>query len=152
MPFIPWPAKWANKTYAPSATAILNNKTDVKFRFWYRNADETGQTQDLYIDQFNISGVVGLNELENEISLALYPNPTSSSSSTKIEFTAVSEAKGRITVYDVIGKTVEQISISANASETKSYTINAYSALTSGIYFVKVDLNNKSVTKKLVIE
>lgn len=150
MPFVPWAAKWVNKTYATTATATLNNKSDVKFRFWYQNAEGMGQTQDLYIDQFNISGVVSIHDLENDIKLLLYPNPSYGSAS--IEFIMNNDTKGEISVFDIIGKKVEQDDFKVLSGEAHHYTINKSQQLQSGIYFIKLNFNNQSITKKLVIE
>ena len=71
-PYIPWSSatssitanpKW--KTVSVSNALIasaLNNKRDVKFRFWFVNDIENGQSQNMYIDNINISGTVGVHE------------------------------------------------------------------------------------------
>jgi PKD repeat protein len=149
-PFIPWPAKWQTKTYISAAITALNNKSDVKFRFWYQNDATNGQTQNLYIDQFNISGTVGLNEKESEFNFLVYPNPTTSS--TNVEFTPTLDAKAIIKIYDVMGRISEEFSFNANSGVKTIYVVNKKQNLASGIYFVSLSLNNDRIIKKLIIE
>ena len=110
----------------------------------------SGHSQNLYIDNINISGTVGIHEFENSIGLSIYPNPTNSSSS--VEFTPSSNSKVNIIVYDVTGRMVEQIILNANSGVRSKYLINSSNQLNSGIYFVTVLIGNNKITKKLIIE
>lgn len=149
-PYIPFSqSKWKTHTYPASAALVLNNKPDVKFRFIFTNTPN-GTAQNLYLDNFNISGTVGLEELENTIGLNIYPNPTKSSST--IEFTSPVDAKATVNVYDVTGRVVEEANFTAAAGSATTYSVNKNAVLTSGIYFVTLSLNNQKITKKLVIE
>lgn len=151
-PYVPIPAdstNWITKTYLPIATNVFNGKRDVKFRFYFRS-DASGLSQNIFIDRLNITGVVGLNELAKTIGLAIYPNPTNSSAS--IDFTSPVDSKVTISVLDVTGRIVEQNYINASAGEKTIYTVNKNSVLTSGIYFVTLDMNGQKVTNKLIVE
>ena len=150
-PYIPFTSnKWVTKTYNPISIAALNNKRDVKFRFYFNNDPMTGSAQNLYIDQFSISATVGLEEFANEIGLAIYPNPTNASST--IEFTSSSDSKVEISVYDVTGRKVEESSLNASAGVLTKHEVNKADNLTAGVYFVTLSMNNQKVTKKLIIE
>jgi PKD repeat protein len=140
---------WTTKTIPSSLLTSLNNQRDVKFRFYFKN-DPTGQSQNLYIDNINISGTVGLNEFENDLRLSIYPNPTNSSST--VEFISPSDSKIDVLVYDVTGRIVEINNVSSNSGANTKCTINASHKLNSGIYFVSIIIDNKKVTKKLIIE
>lgn len=142
--------KWVTKTIIPSLLTSLNNKRDVKFRFYFMNDTEGGQSQNLYIDNINISGTVGINEFENSLGLSIYPNPTSSSA--VIELTSPKDSKIDILVYDVTGRIVEQNSVNALAGVNSKYAVNSASKLNSGIYFVTLVINNNKITKKLIID
>lgn len=149
-PYIPYSqAKWKTYTYTSSAVSVLSNKPDVKFRFIFTNTP-SGDAQNLYLDNFNISGTVGLEELENTIGLSIYPNPTKSSST--IEFTSPVDAKATVNVYDITGRMVEEANFGAAAGAATTYSVNKNALLTSGIYIVTLNLNNQKITKKLVIE
>ena len=149
-PYIPWDAtKW--KTLTNSSVVLagpIANKRDVKFRFWYKNA--YASAQHLYLDQFNISGTVGLENFTNNIGLALYPNPTSGS--TTLEFTSPVDSKVTITVNDVLGRQIENSNLNVSAGQMIKHAINPNSSLNAGIYFVTLNLGNQKVTKKLIIE
>ncbi len=149
-PYIPYSqSKWVTKTYPSTAIGILNGKSDVKFRFWFQN-DATATAQNFYIDNFNITGTVGLDELENTIGLSIYPNPTTASST--LEFTSPVNVKMNVTVIDVMGRIVEENNFDATAGALTKYSVNKNATLKAGIYFVSLSLNNQKITKKLIIE
>lgn len=152
-PYIPWSAgatKWVNKTIPSVILGGLNNKRDVKIRFWFQNDISGGNSQNLYIDNINISGTVGLNEFENSLGLSIYPNPTSSSS--VLDFTSPSSTNAVVTVIDVTGRIVEEGSVAVSSGVNTKYTVNSSNQLNSGIYFISINIDGKKVTKKLIIE
>ncbi len=149
-PYIPFNASnWKTLTNSPAVLATpIANKRDVKFRFWYQNSYDV--SQHLYLDQFNISGTVGLEDFANNIGLSLYPNPTSES--TTLEFTSPADSKATVTVNDVLGRQVEAAALNVYAGLVIKHNINASKQLSTGIYFVTLNLGNQKVTKKLIIE
>ena len=150
--FIPYndSLKWVKKVFNTGLIGnTLKNKRDIKFRFRFRN-DNNGETNNLYIDNINISGVVGLNELENTIGLSIYPNPTSATS--VVEFTSPVDSKVDVYVHDITGRLVETSGFKANASMTSKYEVNRAGQLNSGVYFVTLSLDGQKVTKKLIIQ
>lgn len=154
-PYIPWSSvtpnpKWVTKSISSAILGGLNNKRDVKIRFWFQNDISTGQSQNLYIDNINISGTVGLNEFENALGLSIYPNPTSSSS--VIEFTSPYNSKANLVVYDVTGRVVEENVMTVNSGVNTKYTVNSSNQLHSGVYFVSINIDGQKVIKKLIIE
>lgn len=150
-PYVPWTqSKWVNKVYAPALTAALNNKADVKFRFYFKNDRATGSAQNLYIDNINISGVVGVEELGNTIGLSIFPNPTNASST--IEFTSPVDSRVSILVNDVTGRLVEQNEFNAAGGHLTTYAVNQSGKLQSGVYFVTLSLDGQKVTKKLIVQ
>lgn len=66
-PYIPFSNKWATKTYLSAVLGVLNNKDAVKFRFFFNNDAMSADAQNLYIDNFNISATVGVEELASDI-------------------------------------------------------------------------------------
>lgn len=148
--YIPFTAaKWVTKSIPSAILGQLSNKRDVKFRFYFRNAS-SGQANNLYIDNINISGIVGLEDLARTIDLSIYPNPTNASST--IEFTSPVSSKVEVTVNDVTGRLVEISNFTTDAGITSKYQVNKSQALNSGIYFVTLSLDGQKVTKKLIIE
>lgn len=154
-PYIPWSSsvpntKWVNKSFSTILLNPVTNKRDVKFRFWFQNDVSSGESQNLYIDNINVSGTVGIDEFENSLGLAIYPNPTSSSS--EVEFTSPSSSNVNITVFDVTGRVVEKNELNGIAGITMKHTINSSNHLNSGIYFISINIDGRKVTKKLIIE
>jgi hypothetical protein len=151
LPYIPWNSTaWKTANITSSNFTTLNGKRDVKFRFYFQNDLATGQSQNLYIDNINITGTVGLHEFENSLGLSIYPNPTNVSSI--VEFTSPIDAKATILVYDVTGRVIEESSQVLNSGIVSKYAVNASNKLNSGIYFVTIIINNNKITKKLIIE
>lgn len=149
-PYIPYSqSKWVTKTYVPNALLAIANKPDVKFRFVFSNTS-TANAQNLYIDNFNISGTVGLSELANTIGLNIYPNPTSSSST--LEFNSPVDGKAVVSVFDVTGRVVEEATFDAAAGNLTKYQVNRNATLKSGVYFISLNLNGQKVTRKLIVD
>ncbi len=157
-PYIPWSSaptttattyKWKKAIATNALNNSLSGKRDVKFRFWFKNDVANGESQNFYIDNVNITGVVGINEFENSLGLSIYPNPTNSAST--IEFTSPNNSKVNIFVYDVTGRMVEQNELNANAGVTNKHSVNTSGKLTPGIYFVSLIIDNNKIVKKLII-
>ncbi len=149
-PFTPTSSQWHQKTVSPSLMAALNGRSNVKLRFYFRNDVSTPSANNLYIDEINLSGTVGINELANLINLSIYPNPTTSSST--VEFTWPDHTtSATISVTDLLGRTLEATKLQ-NDNSTTRYTVNKGNDLGTGIYLVNIDMDGKRVTKKLVIQ
>lgn len=149
-PYIPFTNKWATKTYLPATLTALNNKNNVKFRFYFNNDAMGGDAQNLYIDNFNISATVGLSELANEIGLSIYPNPTNSSST--VEFVTAKDSKALISVYDVTGRMIEESLVSSVGGQVMRHEVNKSGNLGAGVYFISLTMDGQKTTKKLIVE
>jgi hypothetical protein len=82
--------------------------------------------------------------------LAIYPNPTSSSST--IDFTINSNEKATITLVDLMGRVLETSALTSDNDGHVNHTVNANGKLASGVYIVNIDVNNQRVSKKLIIQ
>jgi hypothetical protein len=86
----------------------------------------------------NWSGSVDINEYQSN-NLHIYPNPTTGdlfiSSNIKIN---------NISVYNIIGKEV------ISDAKTNNNLLDI-SQLSNGVYFIKISVNNTTVTKKIVL-
>lgn len=136
-----------------SFTLISDNYANIKTQayssFWINDLNNDGNLE-LYVGQ-DLGGVyrfehdpnstVSLDESNHETNVILYPNPTSNSftistSVERIEFIQITNIEGKI----IYSETIEADKIVVDAS-----------AYPSGIYFVKVQLENgNSTVKKMV--
>ncbi|MDF2435723.1 MAG: hypothetical protein K0Q95_99 [Bacteroidota bacterium] len=144
--FTPTPSSnWSLKTINLASTYNVGN---VRFRFEY----ETGaESNNIYLDNLNINGVVGIDENSNAASsLAIYPNPANESSTIAYHLNKKSNTK--VEVVDVLGKTVFVQSNSGQAEGDYTVLISKQAlSLKNGIYFVKFSVEDRSTTKKLII-
>ena len=77
-------------------------------------------------------------------SLKIYPNPVSKDGYLNIKFAINTSAK--LNLYNVTGK----LSLSEKMDNLKSKSIDVTN-LTNGIYFLKIEMDNASTTRKVVI-
>lgn len=148
----PTAGQWVNKTITSALLGALNNKPSVKFRFYFRVDPTKTTANNMYLDQINITGsiVTGITELEKDMELVIYPNPTASSSN--IDFNIEAGKQAKISVMDLTGRILEeQMKTSGNDGHI-SHTINPNGSLASGVYIVSIYVNNQRVSKKVIIE
>lgn len=123
----------------------FSNDPNVRLKFEF--TFDTGNN--LYIDDINISGVVGLGEINIDADqLALAPNP--SNGSTSLSFNLLHKNNVVITITDVLGKQVDQITKSDLTPGDYSYIINT--PWNKGVYFVQVASGEQFITKKLIVQ
>jgi len=77
-----------------------------------------------------------------------YPNPFNPS--TRIDFSLSKSGYVKLSVYDVLGREVENLYKGILNSGEHSINFDA-SRLTSGVYFYRLDFDGKSITKKMLI-
>lgn len=150
--FTPTSAQWIQKTIIPGLLTNLVNKPSVKFRFYFRTDVSRTTSNNVYIDQINLTGNVttGITQLESSIGLSIFPNPTNSSAVINFNVSDVKDAK--ISVVDMIGRVVESSDKLALENGSVNYTVNANNSLAKGVYIVNLDINRQRISKKLIIE
>lgn len=149
--FSPTAAQWKQATISSALTSVLNNKPSVKFRFWFKSDVATGSSNNIFIDQINLSGSVGLNELEKSLDMIIYPNPTTASST--IDFNNnVSGSKLKVSIVDIVGRVVEESDNFDMNGSRASYTVNKNGTLAKGMYVINMYSGDQKVSKKLIIQ
>ncbi|MCB0791604.1 MAG: PKD domain-containing protein [Flavobacteriales bacterium] len=140
--FTPASSEWAQKTLnLPSSTA----SDDLRFKFVYISSNASG---DLYLDDIQISGVVGISDQTNEASLTLAPNPSSGEVTISWELAASSGVD--LSVLDTQGRSVWTRSFPV--SDQGSFTLGQDRGhLAPGVYLVRLDHKSGSRTERLVI-
>jgi len=79
--------------------------------------------------------------------LSVYPNP--SKGVFTLEMFNVNSEKYTITVSNVLGKTIHNSTDEINSTFKKEIDLSAFS---KGVYMIRVENSNSSITKKLIIE
>ncbi len=141
--YFPAPSDWRTES-VPISTVAIMGKPNVRFRFEFMN--DNGNN--IYIDDININGTVGIGELLAEkANLNIYPNP--SKTHTYVSFTTDQDFKVRIEISDVTGRIVNTISENMNAGD---HQVQLNNNLEKGVYFVRLFLDNNTITKRVVMQ
>jgi PKD repeat protein len=137
-------SQWVSKTLTlPSAA----NHQNVRFKFEYTSGPEPNN---VYIDDININGVVGISENANSFDLLIAPNPANQS--TTISYHLTQKADVKMEVVDVLGKVIALPVNTAQSEGDYRVTLSRYdNRLTNGVYFIKLTVGNTTVTRKLII-
>ena len=139
-------SQWKN--HSVTISAGLAAQTNVRFKFYFKN----NGGNNVYLDDINISGTVGIDEPKLVNNLTIFPNPATESAA--LSFNLVAEVKNlKITLKDVLGKEVTKI-INGQpfAAGRYSLSIDQGKKLASGLYFIEFNADNKVNVEKLVIK
>jgi hypothetical protein len=99
--------------------------------------------------------IIGTNAITGavakDLNLSLFPNPTNANST--LSFTLPERANVNVAVYDLMGKRVVDVFAGTETAGNHTYNVAA-EKLTSGIYLLKVSLDNGAsvITNRLIVE
>ena len=142
--FKPTNYQWKTVTM-PINTTNLYSKTRVIFEF-----TASDNSNNLYIDNFNISGTVGIEENPlYSMELSVYPNPTNVNEGINIDYHANGEVV-EFQLMDIQGK-VLTTETNNTVNTMVSHKLNVKSGLATGVYYLKINQGDFSITKKVVI-
>lgn len=92
---------------------------------------------------------VGFDEWSQDaLGLTLFPNPTNGNTSLKMNLPA--QTQGEIVVYNTLGSVVDRLPIQLLTAGTQTVSINS-NVYNKGLYLLKIELNDKTYTKRLVV-
>lgn len=136
-------SQWILKTISLPTAASSQN---VRFKFEYKSG---GNSNNLYIDDININGIVGIAENANQFNLQLSPNPANNE--TTVSYHLTENATVELQVTDMLGKVIATPLKTEQSTGDYQQTISKESLnLPAGIYFIKLQVNNNSVVRKLI--
>jgi len=115
-------------------------ESSVMFRFVF-HSDEYVTQEGVILDNIRIEGTLSTAEFEQN-SFRIYPNP--SNNVFNIDFNSFNEFE--FEVFDITGKTI----INKNKISSSAYQLDM-SNFSSGMYFINLTVNNKTATKKLIL-
>ncbi|MFH1005202.1 MAG: M43 family zinc metalloprotease [Bacteroidota bacterium] len=143
--FTPSASQWRKETVniAPGIGA-----KNFRYRFEFTG---NGIGNNIYIDDINITGTpIGIaEEIVSEFNLSVNPNPFNGNAI--IFFSTAQKHKIELSVYDLIGKEIIPITNKEMNAGSYELPLNAQQ-LKSGIYFVKLTVDNYSVVKKIIVQ
>lgn len=102
-----------------------------------------------YIVFPNVSEVVGLNNLENNFSLNIFPNPVKDVFNIKYELKKSSDVK--ITLLNSLGQQIKILKTENNLNAGTHILSFSTSDLDMGVYLCNFEADKKSVIKKIII-
>ncbi len=110
------------------------------------NATETGSS--FYVDDVELLDwtFVGVSELENEMSMSIFPNPNDGNFNLKLNH--VKTGDYQLTITDLVGKIIQTDELNLSGTINWNYDLN----VASGIYFVNITNGEYTMKKKFVIE
>lgn len=112
----------------------------------YKTNQQVNKSKSNVKDNFNLPGLpTGISTNQLNISIGISPNPASTE--LKINFNSDNITNTKIIIHDVVGKIVSII----EKNETKDITI-PLNNLSNGIYFIKIQMGENTVTKKFIKE
>ncbi len=144
--FIPSsPAQWT--TFSSNLDNIYKQNR-VRFRFVMQSAGGNN----LYLDDIAIGQKTGLNELNvKDISLAVFPNPFSSS--TQISYKLNKAEEVSIEVFDIVGKKVATLYKGLQTEGVQEVTFDkAQTGVSTGLYFIKLGIGGSAITQKVLVK
>ncbi|MEO8151387.1 MAG: M43 family zinc metalloprotease [Bacteroidia bacterium] len=144
--FTPSASQWRQESVLAS---VYSNQPNVRFKFVYTYSSGGNYGNNIYVDDININGTVGINEqFADQIAMSLSPNPTDKAAN--LNFVLTQPGNVEINVRDVVGRTCSTLKAGHLQPGEHNYSIG--SNLSSGIYFVELINDGNKALRKLVIE
>lgn len=142
-PFLPNSvSQWRTET-----VALTNFATETNVRFKFQFYSRGGNN--IYLDDINVSGPLGVNENGNSFGLSVYPNPSAENST--IGFILPSPEKVSLKVTDVLGREVLHVEEKEMSAGKQELEINT-SALEKGVYLITLQVGEILITEKLLVQ
>ena len=147
-PFTPNSTQWRQET-VNCAALLASNNVMIKFAF---TCDTLGAGNNIYVDDINILGTIGIddNHIENLLDLQAYPNP--SSGKVNISFDLTEKHQVSLSVCNMLGESVKNIANTTLGAGTHKFVLGNDAQLNSGIYFMNLSIDGKLFTRKIIIE
>jgi hypothetical protein len=140
--FVPNPSQYRTDEISISPSIKASNNVRFKFEF------TSGGGNNIYIDDINISGSVGIDapEVVNQ-ALVIFPNPANDR--TELNYYSPKGGQVLFEVTDLLGKVILSEPIQSNPGDN-SISLTKSQLSQQGIYFLKVKGNGFTGTGKLI--
>ena len=139
--FTPNASQWRMETVTLNPFKLLPN-----IRFKFTNTSDRGNNT--FIDSINITGtIVNVDEMDEiQLGFALYPNPTTESST--VQFKLSKKQSVSLEVKNILGQTISNI---VNADLDGGMHEIKLPALPKGIYMIDLYTGNKHHVRRLIV-
>ena len=141
--FVPVAGQWNTQNFVFTPAQTASNDVFVKFQFTSNGGNN------IYIDDINITGATGIDEIENTLNYNVYPNPAEENS--VIEFSLLNKEKVSIKIFDVLGREVDAIFSGELNSGEHQYSINKLNSFAGGVYLVNLTVGGETFSRKLIV-
>ncbi len=138
--FIPASSDWRTE-YISLAPYMTSTNAIIKFR------NTSGWGNDLYLDNINLGNALGIQSVDLNSSVTLFPNPTNGNVFVNVDLPAAENIT--IHVFDVMGRNVYVVQKYNSYGGTIDLDLSNQS---NGVYFVEVKTDHGIVTKKLLLD
>ncbi|PBQ31268.1 hypothetical protein CNR22_05645 [Sphingobacteriaceae bacterium] len=144
--FVPQKSEWRTETILlPQALSA----SYVNFKFEYTR-DTIPAANTIYIDDINITGPTSIEQNRLKIqNLNVYPVP--SKGALTVSFQLTEPRKITFSVCDITGRIMEEFTETQFESGEQKHIINSGGALPKGIYFLKIEIDKASSTRKIIV-
>lgn len=139
--FIPAANEWVSNTIN-LVSGTISGKPNVRFKFQFKNI----AGNNIYIDDINISGTVGTQEvLALQYEFEAFPNPSRGEFQVKMNLDKSQDVQ--MELMDVTGRVISKTLMNATAGLFQTEISN--SGLT-GVYFLRMSVADGQFTKRIV--
>jgi len=137
-------SQWREDNINLSSFAIYSN---IIFKFKF----VAGEGNNLYLDDINLNNTTSLTEMESlENNFRVYPNP--SDQDAVVYFSTESNATIVVKVFDLLGKEVYNNNMGTLAAGNHNLILNKETLSGSGLYFVRLSVNDTQLTRKFILK
>jgi hypothetical protein len=143
--FVPNASQWTEIVVTNVTSFYFSPQFRIRFEF------TSGGGNNIYLDDINISGAVGVIHIsEDYYNLAIVPNP-SDGIGTTIQFELQETEKYSLEVYDPAGRKVTDVAQNATGFGTVRHDLSNVN-MSAGLYFVRLTIGNQVITERMVIQ
>ncbi|PKA82658.1 putative secreted protein (Por secretion system target) [Ulvibacter sp. MAR_2010_11] len=121
-----------------TASVTIDNSPDITVQLIIEARNNSG-AEAFFFDSVHFEGLLGIADI-SENAVVLYPNPATDF----VHISASEISQASVCIYNSLGEKVLERII--------SHSLLNISALTSGVYFVKLTQENKTTVKKLIVK
>jgi PKD repeat protein len=140
--FTPTSSQWAFQSV--NLTGYSGNPN---LYFMFRFTSNAGNN--VFLDDINLIGNVGVDELSNTINFTVFPNPAEDN--TVVYFDLIEKQEVTLEIYDLVGRKVSSM-YQGKLNEGEHQFQVASEDMSAGAYIVRLTAGTHSFSKKLIVK